>query len=101
MPPQLIHANCRVSFWSNGKLNMKKWPFGSSKAGDTEISDSDAFELADDTLAQRLCVLAQTELMNRKRDKAHKTITDAAGLAQGEDLKKEIADVTNRINAKH
>ena len=36
MPPQLIHANWRLSFCSKGKLNMKKYLTGFSMTGEAE-----------------------------------------------------------------
>ena len=58
-----------------------------------ELSD----ELSNDTLAQRMCVLAQVEFMNRKRDKAKKSIAEAGRLVKDEGLAKEIAEVAHKF----
>ncbi len=60
-------------------------------------ADGDGFERSDDALGQRLCVLAQTELLNRKRDKAKKTLAATGELDLGEDVMRTVEMVAKKI----
>ncbi len=68
------------------------------KSSKAKASD---FERSNDALAQQMCVLAQVQFLNRKRDKAKKSIGEAGRLAEGEALMKEIADVAEKVNSEN